>query len=595
MLESVSEAVAQTTLPAVATARPSVDAAAAVDGPGWGVTLAETVGPLWDSANEWVLGPILTWGVLGMYVVVLLSVAMYGMHRYKLVYLYRKYRHNVHQPGTLPTPLPLVTVQLPMYNEDLCAERVIDAACALDWPRDRFEIQVLDDSTDHSADIARRSVEKWREKGIDISYVHRTDRTGYKAGALAEGMKVAKGQFIAIFDADFVPPTDILYNVVPHFVDDKVGMVQVRWDHLNRDASLLTKGQAIFLDGHFVIEHTARNRSGRFMHFNGTAGIWRRETIADAGGWQHDTLTEDLDLSYRAQLKDWQFVYLPQYAAPAELPPEMIAFKAQAHRWTKGSFQTALKLLPRILKSKTLPLTVKSEAFFHLTNVVVYPLVVVMTLLMYPAFILSEGPLKYHPLASWMFGITLFVLATCSAATFFAFAQSELFGRKTGWKSLLYMPFIMALGIGLSLNNTRAVWEAIWTRRQYKKGGKNVVNEFVRTPKYAINGRVKQRFNSDNVRREGAPTANTASPASNIWTLKKLSLPIIEIAFGCYMSCFVFITVFYGYAIWSLPFLVIFSAGYLYVGLSSIAVLWRMHQEAQEAALLNDESPVIST
>src|SRR5205823_12932688 len=246
-------------------------------------------------------------------------------------------------------------------------------------------IQVLDDSTDHSADIARHACQQWVAKGYPVKYIHRTNREGYKAGALEAGMKIATGKFIAIFDADFVPPRDILKNVVHYFTDKQVGMVQVRWDHLNRDASILTKSQAIFLDGHFVIEHTARNRSGRFMHFNGTAGVWRRSTIEDAGGWQHDTLTEDLDLSYRAQIKGWKFVYLPQFCAPAELPPEMIGFKQQAHRWTKGSMQTAIKLLPRILHSK-LPLRIKSEAFFHLTNTIVYPLMVILTVLMYPIF-----------------------------------------------------------------------------------------------------------------------------------------------------------------------------------------------------------------
>ena len=217
---------------------------------------------------------------------------------------------------------------------------------------------------------------------------------GYKAGALADGMKTASGEYIAIFDADFIPPADILRNVVDYFVDDKVGMVQVRWDHLNRDASLLTRSQAIFLDGHFAIEHTARNRSGRFMHFNGTAGVWRRSTIDDAGGWEHDTLTEDLDLSYRAQMKGWQFVYLPQFCAPAELPPEMIAFKLQAHRWTKGSFQTCLKLLPKVLKSRHLSYRIKAEAFFHLTNTLVYPLMVLLTLLMWPTFFYVFSPFK---------------------------------------------------------------------------------------------------------------------------------------------------------------------------------------------------------
>ncbi len=534
------------------------------------------------------LSNLFVYGTLAFYFAVLVAVAIYGMHRYVLVYLYCKHRNRIHKPAEHLETLPRITVQLPMFNEDLVAERIIDAACALDWPRDRLEIQVLDDSTDHSQLIAQEAVLRWAERGVDIKYLHRTDRTGYKAGALAEGMKQATGEFIAIFDADFVPPADLLYNVVPHFTDAKIGMIQVRWDHLNRDASLLTKGQAIFLDGHFVIEHTARNRSGRFMHFNGTAGIWRKRTIDDAGGWQHDTLTEDLDLSYRAQLKGWQFVYLPQFAAPAELPPEMIAFKQQAHRWTKGSMQTAIKLLPRILKSKTLPYSIKNEAFFHLTNTVVYPLMVLLTLLMYPAFILAEAPLKDHPLAHWMFGITLFVLATCSASTFFVFAQAELFGRRTGWKTVIYLPFIMALGVGLSLNNTRAVIEAIWTGSRYKKGHKNVHNEFVRTPKYATNSRVKARFITDNLRdtieRQNSAATSAAARKSNIWTLNKLMLPIIEIAFGIYMSCYIVISIKYNYATVSVPFLLIFAFGYLYVGLSSLWVLWRMRQEAEAAA-----------
>src|SRR5205823_2340953 len=325
--------------------------------------------------------------LVAAYVAVLALVAFYGFHRYILVYLYLKHRHDGYTPKDTFDTLPRVTVQLPMYNEDTVAERIIRASCQIDYPLDKLEIQVLDDSTDHSADIARRACEDWAAKGIPIKYIHRTNRVGYKAGALAEGLKVATGEFIAIFDADFIPPKDNLHNCIQYYTEEKVGMVQVRWDHLNRDASLLTKSQAIFLDGHFVIEHTARNRSGRFMHFNGTAGVWRRTTIDDGGGWQHDTLTEDLDLSYRCQVKGWQFVYLPQYAAPAELPPEMIAFKQQAHRWTKGSMQTAIKLLPGILRSKHLSWRIKEEAFFHLTCTIIYPLMVLLTLMMYPAFI----------------------------------------------------------------------------------------------------------------------------------------------------------------------------------------------------------------
>jgi cellulose synthase/poly-beta-1,6-N-acetylglucosamine synthase-like glycosyltransferase len=344
-----------------------------------------------------------------------------------------------------------------MFNEDTVAERIIKHSCLIDYPLDKLEIQVLDDSTDHSADIAKKAVDEWAAKGYPIKYIHRADRKGYKAGALAEAMKEATGEYIAIFDADFIPPRDMLKNVVNYFTDDKIGMVQVRWDHLNRDASLLTKSQAIFLDGHFVIEHTARNRSGRFMHFNGTAGVWRRSCIDDGGGWEHDTLTEDLDLSYRCQMKGWQFVYLPQFCAPAELPPEMIAFKQQAHRWTKGSFQTAIKLLAKVLRSKHLSYAIKTEAFFHLTNTLVYPLMVLLTLMIYPIFYMYAPTIPYQaPLkpglhhdpdwGSYIFSASLFVLATCSASTFFVFGQRELFGKKTGWKTILYLPFLMALG-----------------------------------------------------------------------------------------------------------------------------------------------------
>jgi hypothetical protein len=337
-------------------------------------------------------------------------------------------------------------------------------------------------------------------------------------------------------------------------------MVQVRWDHLNRNASILTRSQAIFLDGHFVIEHTARNRSGRFMHFNGTAGVWRRTTIADAGGWQHDTLTEDLDLSYRAQIKGWQFVYLPQYAAPAELPPEMIAFKQQAHRWTKGSMQTCLKLLPGILKSKTLPWNIKTEAFFHLTNTVVYPAMVMLTLSMYPAFFNAAAPFKAHSWAAYLFSGTLFILATCSAGAFFAFAQKELFGRGAAWRSMVYMPVLMGLGVGISLNNTKAVLEAIWSHIRRKP------SEFVRTPKYG---------------HTGAGNLTRFKPQA-VWTFKRLSLPIIEIAFGMYMLCNVYISMKYDFGRASVPFLMIFAAGFFYVSFSSLWALWQMHSQQQE-------------
>jgi hypothetical protein len=375
-------------------------------------------------------------------------------------------------------------------------------------------------------------------------------------------MRTASGEFIAIFDADFIPPTDILRNVVDYFVDDKVGMVQVRWDHLNRDASLLTKSQAIFLDGHFVIEHTARNRSGRFMHFNGTAGVWRRSTIDDAGGWEHDTLTEDLDLSYRAQMKGWQFVYLPQFCAPAELPPEMVAFKQQAHRWTKGSFQTCLKLLPKVLKSRHLSYRIKAEAFFHLTNTLVYPLMVLLTLLMWPTFFYVFSPFKQSPYSRWVFSATLFVLATCSTSTFFVFGQRELFGKRAGWKCLMYLPSLMALGVGVSLNNCKAVFEALWGHIRRKP------SEFVRTPKYGVTGQKRHKLR-----------------AASVFTFNKLMMPIIEIAFGTYMMCCAFVSLYWSFGRGSVPFLLIFAGGYFYVGFGSILAMWHMHQEAQEEQL----------
>jgi cellulose synthase/poly-beta-1,6-N-acetylglucosamine synthase-like glycosyltransferase len=495
-----------------------------------------------------------------IYVTVLVVIAIYGFHRYILVYLYVKHRHNGYKPKGEFAELPHVTVQLPMYNEDVVAERIIEAACKIDYPREKLEIQVLDDSTNESRDIALKACEKWAAAGHPVKYIHRDNRIGYKAGALAEGLEQASGEFICIFDADFVPPCDILYNVLDYFTDDKVGMVQVRWDHLNRDASLLTKSQAIFLDGHFVIEHTARNRSGRFMHFNGTAGVWRRKTIDDAGGWEHDTLTEDLDLSYRAQMKGWQFVYLPQFCAPAELPPEMIGFKQQAHRWTKGSFQTAIKLLPKVLKSKHLPLSVKTEAFFHLTNTIVYVLMVILTILMYPAFLSFYSPLKEHSqLGQSLFSVSLFILATCSASTFFIIGQKELFGQKAGWKALVYMPLLMALGVGVSLNNCKAVLEAIWGAIRRKPC------EFVRTQKYGAAGAARKAWRS-----------------GSVMSLSKLALPIVEIAFGCYMSAWIIFSIAWNFCLQSVPFLLVFACGYFYVGFNSLMVLHRMHREAMD-------------
>ncbi|MFN8062040.1 MAG: cellulose synthase family protein [Vicinamibacterales bacterium] len=472
--------------------------------------------------------------VLASYFFVLSILAVYGWHRYYLVYLYMKNRDRA--PGVRPAldTWPVVTIQLPIFNELYVVERLIAAVCAMDYPKALLEIQVLDDSTDETREIAELAVRRFQAQGFDIHYLHRADRTGFKAGALEAGLAVARGEFVAIFDADFVPPAHFLTSSLPHFSDARIGMVQARWGHINYEYSLLTKIQSILLDGHFVLEHGGRNRAGCFFNFNGTAGIWRRATIVSAGGWQHDTLTEDLDLSYRAQLAGWRFVFLPNVISPAEVPVEMNGFKSQQHRWAKGSIQTCLKLLPRILASD-LPLGVKAEAFFHLTANFNYVLMVVLSILMFPSMYV-----RYN--MGWtemlLIDVPLFLAATMSFMNFYLVSQRE---AHKDWKARLrYLPMLMAVGIGLSINNARAVVEALLGR----------VSEFKRTPKYGIERQ------------------------SDEWVGKKyrqsmLSQPLVEMAFGIYFTG----TVLYALAnqiYGTLPFLVLFQFGFLYTGLLSL-------------------------
>ncbi len=361
--------------------------------------------------------------ILVLYFFVLSILAIYGWHRYYLVYLYMKNKGKAPLPLPALTVLPRVTVQLPIFNEMYVADRLIDAVCEMDYPADLLEIQVLDDSTDETTDIAERAVRRHASRGFNIRHIHRVDRTGYKAGALEAGLSQASGEFIAIFDADFIPGADFLQKTLPYLAQDaKVGMVQARWGHINQDYSLLTKIQSILLDAHFVLEHGGRNRAGCFFNFNGTAGVWRRDAIASAGGWQHDTLTEDLDLSYRAQLAGWRFVFLPDVVSPAEVPVEMNSFKSQQHRWAKGSIQTCIKLLPRILRSKQ-PLSVKIEAFFHLSANFNYLLMSLLSILMFPAMWV-----RYN--MGWtemlLIDVPLFFAATASVGNFYIVSQREL-------------------------------------------------------------------------------------------------------------------------------------------------------------------------
>lgn len=474
--------------------------------------------------------------ILALYFIVLVVLSLYGSHRYYMSWLYYRYRGNLPMPvGTL-AELPRVTIQLPLFNEMYVTERLVDAVCAIEYPRDRFEVQVLDDSTDETTGIAKAKVAEWKAKGVDIVYIHRTNRQGFKAGALQAGLTVAKGEFVAVFDADFVPGPEFLRKTVHYFSDPGVGMVQVRWEHLNREFSLLTHAQAVFLDGHFVIEHTARNRSGRFFNFNGTAGIWRRQAIVDGGGWQHDTLTEDLDLSYRSQLAGWRFVYLPEVVSPAEVPVEMNAFKSQQARWAKGSIQVMKKLLPRILKSD-LPRGVKSEAFFHLTANLCYPLMVVLSALMPIAMIIRFRHGWYQVL---FLDLPFFIAATMSVLSFYVTSQKEI-GQP--WRERVkVLPFIMALGIGMCLSQAKAVMEGLLGHE----------SEFTRTPKLGVAGKAQ----------------GWAQKAKKYKGLKT-ALPLLELAFGLYLTLSIWIA-FDRELVFSLPFLMLFQLGFLYVGFMSL-------------------------
>ena len=474
------------------------------------------------------------WLVLSLYFGCLLVLSAYGAHRWYLLWLYRRHRRDDLAPRQAFEELPRLTVQLPLFNEMYVAERLIDAVCELDYPADRLEIQVLDDSTDETREIVAAKTAACAARGLDIVHLHRRDRSGFKAGALEAGLRVAKGDLIAIFDADFVPQPGFARELVPHFIDPRVGMVQARWGHLNTDYSPLTRVQSMFLDGHFMIEHTARNRSGKFFNFNGTAGIWRRACIVDAGGWQHDTLTEDLDLSYRAQLAGWRFVFLPDHVAPAELPLEMGAFKSQQHRWAKGSIQTARKLLPRIYRS-TLPWPVKLEATAHLTANIGYVLMVILALLVVPSVWLRVD------VAPWMFALVdlpIFALSSLSVAAFYWVARREAVGSRRG--ILRWVPALMAVGIGLSINNARAVLEALL----------GMESSFRRTPKY-------------NLGRDEAISGRQYRVTINRDTW-------IELAFALYFAVATGAALSAG--LWgAVPFLLLFEFGFGYTSISTIA------------------------
>ncbi|HJK91446.1 MAG TPA: glycosyltransferase family 2 protein [Polyangiaceae bacterium LLY-WYZ-15_(1-7)] len=474
--------------------------------------------------------------IIVLYLIALSILGIYGAHRGHLLMLYLRHRKKNPKPTRkfAEEELPSVTIQLPMFNEMYVVDRLLEGVASIDYPKDKLHLQILDDSTDETVQIARAKVDELCERGFDAEYIHRTDRTGYKAGALENGLKTAKGELVMVFDADFVPQADILRKLVDHFTDEKVGMVQARWGHLNREYSMLTRCQSMMLDGHFVIEHIARNRSGRFFNFNGTAGIWRKETIEDAGGWEHDTVTEDMDLSFRAQLKGWRFVYVPDALAPAELPCEMNSFKTQQFRWAKGSAQTTKKLLWTVLKAD-IPFKVKLEVIFHLTNNFAYLFLVVLALLQLPNMLLRRHMDNPELL---LLDVPLFAATCGSICVFYLVTHRALYGNL--WDAVKRLPLMMALGIGLSVNNARAVLEGLF--------GKDL--EFVRTPKHGV------------------------ASTSDVWKKKKYKArfpvhSLLELAFGLYFVVTIVLAVITGSWV-TIPFLVLFMIGFLYVGALSL-------------------------
>ncbi len=478
--------------------------------------------------------PSISVSFLFLYIVSLSVLFVFGLHGYLMVYHFLRNRSASDETIVLGRE-PVVTVQLPLYNECYVAERLIDSVCSLRYPREKLEIQVLDDSTDETTEIVRKAVERHSGNGFDIKHIRRKERVGFKAGALQRGLETARGEFIAIFDADFVPRPSFLETTLPHFSNPAIAMVQTRWEHLNRTASLLTRAQAMALDGHFVVEQLVRNRSGFFINFNGTAGIWRRQAIEQAGGWQADTLTEDLDISFRAQLIGWKFKYLPEVTSPGELPSEMNAVKSQQFRWTKGSIETARKILPSLWKSK-LPLRVKLQSTFQLTNNFVFPFILMVGLLNVPLlFIKHTG--AYDGTFSLM---SLFVLAFVGSFLLYLVSQKAIY--KDWKKKLLLFPLFLAGSMGLAVNNTRAVFQALRRKK----------SEFIRTPKY-----------------QPDPHQGTRNPLWKYSSTRIDWVMVVEMVLGLY--CFFgVISSLYLSEIAALPFQLLYCSGFTFISILSV-------------------------
>ncbi|MDX2269236.1 MAG: glycosyltransferase [Bryobacter sp.] len=483
------------------------------------------------------------YAMLVPYFAALAVLSFYGLHRFHMIWGYYKGKQNMPKAPAERFPeaeLPTVTLQLPLFNERYVVERLLESAVRVRYPKDKLQIQVLDDSTDDSAAFTQALVARYLAHGHNIEYRHRTNRKGYKAGALDEGLASASGELTAIFDADFVIPEDFLEQTVHYFRDPKVGVVQTRWSYLNRHYNLLTEVQTMLLDGHFVLEHGARAGTGLFFNFNGTAGIMRKEMVRDAGGWQHDTLTEDTDLSYRAQMRGWKFLYLPHVDCPSELPVETYGFQVQQARWAKGLTQCAKKLLANVMRSD-LPWRVKLEAIYHLTPNLSYPLMLVVSALMLPVMIVR---FYMGPLEMMILDLPLIFANFISLAAFYLVAQRELDPK--GWKrTIWFVPALMSAGVALTLSNAKAVLEALF----------GVQTAFARTAKYNI-GEKKVKLTQVQYKRKSG------------------LLPFFELAMAVGFTAIVWYCV-ESWNLLSIPFLMIFVCGYYWAGFST---LWQEYQ-----------------
>jgi len=503
--------------------------------------------------------------ILFVYLIALMALSLYSFHAYAILYFFLRDRKK-RKPSEMKHPTarelnyyPFVTIQLPIYNEKYVVERLLESATRLDYPKDRFEIQILDDSTDETTFILSSLIEKYTASGINITFIHRADRKGFKAGALNEGLKRAKGEFIAVFDADFIIPSEFLQRTIPYFLEDNIAAVQTRWGHLNREYSILTQGQALALDQHFLFEQDIKCQNGFFINFNGTGGIWRRSAIDEVGGWHDDTLTEDLDLSYRVQLKNYKIMFLPDLVCPAELPVDINGLKNQQFRWTKGGIEVCKKILPKVLKSQ-LPAKVKFFSFTHLTSPIVFPTLLLLLILSLPltlvkikySSVILNSLLPGHNLLTHerMIGIyfislmffTIFVLPYPILYILSYKRANNLDGKKEEKNGYGYLFGLLLIGgfASLSIFNTIAVIKGLLGKK----------TEFIRTPKFSV---VKKQ---DTIRNK--KYVETISPVT-----------FLEIVMGIYLSfTLVFSLIHFEFGL--MPFLFLYTIGFFYLAFNSI-------------------------